>query len=150
MEAGDFLGGGMNLLKLALIGSIAVVACGWAGTQRATTSTRPNVLLIISDDLAARLGCYGDSLVTSPNIDRLAARGVRFDRAYCQFPLCNPSRASFLTGLRPDTLKVYENATQFRKNVPDARASGRRSRRPGNSSPASANCTNTACPARSA
>src|SRR4051812_36300106 len=124
MEAGDFLGGGMNLLKLALIGSIAVVACGWAGTQRATTSTRPNVLLIISDDLAARLGCYGDSLVTSPNIDRLAARGVRFDRAYCQFPLCNPSRASFLTGLRPDTLKVYENATQFRKNVPDAQSLG--------------------------
>ena len=79
----------------------------------------PNVLLIAADDLNDDMGTFGHSLVKTPNLDRLAARGVRFTRAYNQFPLCSPSRVSLLTGLRPDATGVHDLQTDFRKLLPD-------------------------------
>ncbi|MCA9068673.1 MAG: sulfatase-like hydrolase/transferase, partial [Planctomycetaceae bacterium] len=75
---------------------------------------RPNVLFIAVDDMRVELGCYGDSQIQSPNIDRLASQGTLFNRAYCQQAVCNPSRASLMTGLYPETLQVFDLPTHFR------------------------------------
>ncbi len=83
------------------------------------SAKKPNVLFIAVDDLAASLGCYGDLVAKTPHIDQLSGKGVRFDRAYNQIPLCNPSRASLMTGLRPDEIKVYDLDRHFREEVPE-------------------------------
>lgn len=87
-------------------------------TATAAEESRTNVLFIISDDLNNRIGCYGDPQVATPNIDRLAARGVRFEHAYCQFPLCGPSRNSMLTGLYPNSTGIQANSQIFRQTIP--------------------------------
>lgn len=92
----------------------------YASQAEADEPTPPNVLLICVDDLKPVLGCYGDHLAKTPNLDRLAARGVRFDRAYCNQAVCAPSRNALLTSLRSETLGIYDLATHFRKSRPDA------------------------------
>ncbi len=77
-----------------------------------------NVLFIAVDDLRTALGCYGDGAAITPNIDRLAAGGMVFQRAYCQQAVCNPSRASLMTGLRPDTIRVWDLKSHFRRELP--------------------------------
>ena len=79
-----------------------------------------NVLFIIVDDLRPFLGCYGHPEMHTPNIDGLAQRGTLFDRAYCQYPICNPSRTSMITGLRPETTGVFNNSIDFRQKLPNA------------------------------
>lgn len=81
--------------------------------------TSPNILFIAIDDLRPELGCYGSSIAKSPHIDRLASEGLKFNRAYCQQAICSPSRASLMTGARPDTIGVIENTAYFRELNPE-------------------------------
>ncbi len=85
---------------------------------------KPDILMIAIDDLRPMLGCYGDTRIRTPNIDRLASRGVVFERAYCQYAKCGTSRLSLMTGLRPDSVAVFSNSDKdvkaFRKRRPDA------------------------------
>jgi len=81
--------------------------------------SKPNILFIAVDDLRPELGCYGNKYIKSPNIDRLANEGVLFENAFCQSAVCNPSRASLLSGLRPDATKVWDLKTDLRKTMPN-------------------------------
>ncbi len=103
------------ILRLLVILYVAGSACASVVGSEA----HKNVLLIISDDCNWSLGCWGHPVVKTPNIDRLSKRGIRFKRAYCQISVCNPSRASFLTGLRPKRTGVRNNSVDFRDVRPD-------------------------------
>ncbi|MDB6024682.1 MAG: Choline-sulfatase [Verrucomicrobiales bacterium] len=122
----------MRLLSKCIVAGLATLFVSVVVTPpvQAAAAQKLNVLFVIVDDLKTDLGCYGHPLVKSPNIDKLAQRGVKFDRAYCQFSLCGPSRSSFLTGRRPNVTGVLKNTGQkkdgtyttspnFREFIPD-------------------------------
>jgi iduronate 2-sulfatase len=103
----------MSITRRSLLQSMAAAPLAAQGKRP------PNVLFVAVDDLNVHLNCYGFKAVKSPNIDALAGRAMRFDRAYCQYPLCNPSRSSLLSGRRPPRTKVDNNTTWFRDTIPD-------------------------------
>ena len=98
---------------------LPAILLSWLLAAVCPGADRPNVLFIIVDDLTTTLGCYGDKVARTPNMDALAARGVRFQQAYTQFALCNPSRCSFLTGCYPERTQVYDLSTSLRVALPD-------------------------------
>lgn len=92
--------------------SVLTAATSWAADER------PNVLFIAVDDLRPQLGCYGNRQMHSPNIDRLAAQGVVFERSYCMVPTCGASRSSLMTGIRPSRHRFVNYSTWAQKDAP--------------------------------
>lgn len=104
----------MDLVKRCLyLAFILVIA------SKGDSADKPNILFIAIDDMRPEFGCYGSELAITPNLDKLARSGLLFERAYCQQAICSPSRASIMTGTRPDTNGVVENYTYFRDANPD-------------------------------
>jgi len=108
----------MILRSPAIVIFCCVILLLCIGADETLRAGQPNVLFIAVDDMRAELGCYGHRQIRSPQIDALAKRGLLFERAYCQQAVCNPSRASLLTGLRPSTLGIYNLPTHFREKRP--------------------------------
>lgn len=102
----------LRFLFLALLSSFVLLHSSFAAQPL-------NVLFIAVDDLRPELGCYGAEHMKTPHLDRLASRGMLFERAYCQVAVCNPSRSSVLSGTRPDTTGVLDNQHFMRPNMPD-------------------------------
>lgn len=109
---------GWTALAVGLSGSVIAQDERSRGATPSESLKRPNILFIVSDDLNNRLGCYRFATARTPHLDALAARGVRFERAYCTFPLCGPSRNSMLTGLYPNSTGILNNGQIFRQTIP--------------------------------
>ena len=108
-----------NFISTSLKIGTAAFTTGLLPKLKADAKCEFNVLFFIIDDFYPLLNCYGFSDIYSPNIDRLAQRGTLFNNAYCQYPLCNPSRTSILTGLRPETSGIVSNTISFRDKLPN-------------------------------
>ena len=114
----EFQIGFIRNFLITLLFLTLVTDCGSVDVKK-DNRQKFNVLFIAVDDLRPNLGCYGDPIAVTPNIDQLASNGMLFSRAYCQQAVCAPSRASIMTGLRPDQIRVWDLQTHFRENVPD-------------------------------
>lgn len=106
-------------MKRMVVLGLVVLTVGSSFAGAAKQPEKPNVLFIVADDLNVDLACYGHPVVKTPNIDKLRERGMVFERAYSQYPLCNPSRNSFMTGLYPGTSGCLDNGMNIREAVPD-------------------------------
>ncbi|MEN8126236.1 MAG: sulfatase [Planctomycetota bacterium] len=112
MKRRDFL----KVIGLAAVSASFIDAFAQGAVAK---PAKPNILFVISDDLCSALSGFGHPQCKTPNLDKLAGRGIRFDRAYCQWPVCGPSRASIMTGLHPAVLKMKNNRSLFRRTAPD-------------------------------
>jgi arylsulfatase A-like enzyme len=104
---------------LGLVFLVLFLGCKEKGPAVAAVEQKPNILFIAIDDLRPELGSYGSEIAVTPNLDKLASLGLQFERAYCQQAICSPSRASLMTGARPETINVIENFKYFRDENPD-------------------------------
>ena len=110
----------MNLTQRFLFASLRLCVILFVGISATCfAADKPNILFIAIDDLRPELGCYGSKAILSPNLDEIASNGLRFDRAYCQEAICSPSRASLLSGMRPDQTRITHNYVKFRDLNPD-------------------------------
>ncbi|MEO1011801.1 MAG: sulfatase, partial [Bacteroidota bacterium] len=109
----------MGIQRVALGLVIALLGCKEDKVVDEATCKKPNILFIAVDDLRPELGAYGSEVAITPNMDKLAGQGLLFERAYCQQAICSPSRASLMTGARPESIGVFENYTYFRDKNPD-------------------------------
>ncbi len=108
----------MRLLKIIFLLAF-MVSCKSKTEQKEEPKKKPNILFLAIDDLRPEIGAYGSKIAITPNLDKLAGKGLLFNNAYCQEPICSPSRASLMTGARPETINVIENFTYFRDLNPD-------------------------------
>lgn len=106
----------MKFQSLIILFTLLALSCGDLVQKEVK---KPNILFIAVDDLRPELGTYGSDIASTPNIDKLASQGLQFNRAYCQQAICSPSRASLMTGARPETINIIENYTYFRDENPD-------------------------------
>lgn len=114
-----FQSAALGILGLAGMSPVARAMAQELQEPSSIAGRKKNVLFIAVDDLRPELGCYGHPIVKSPNIDALARGGVVFERTYCQQAVCGPTRASLLTGCRPDTTRVYDLSTHIRRTMPN-------------------------------